>query len=348
MQKNNKNQHVKPGRATVDDIARKAGVSTATVSRALNTPDRVRPERLARVRAAIGELGYVPHGAAQTLASRRSMTVGAVIPTLDNAIFAQGLAAFQAPLQAAGYTLLLASSDYDLDAEAGMVDTLVARRIDALMLVGQDHRPEVFERLAQHGVPYVLSWAFEAGDDLPYVGFNNRAAARDAADAVLAEGHTEIAVIAGLTAENDRARDRLAGFADAVTGAGGTLDPARVIEMPYDLSAGRDAMLRLLDAPQRPTAVLCGNDVLAVGALMACRDRDLVVPDDISIVGFDDLPWAAEFRPALTTMQVPAEAMGRAAAEVLLADLNGAPPPDERHFPATLVRRDTLAAPRRP
>ncbi len=345
MNKNAIKQSVNNGQVTVDDIARAAGVSTATVSRALNMPDRVRPERLARVRAAIDDLGYVPHGAAQTLASKRSMTVGAVIPTLDNAIFAQGVAAFQARLQEAGYTLVLASSDYNLETEIKLVDTLIARRVDAMMLVGQVHRPVVFDRLAARDVPYVLSWTFDTAGDLPCVGFDNRAASERAAAAALDLGHTRFAVIAGQMEENDRARERVQGVRDAMAARGLTLNDADVIEKPYGLANGRDAMNTLLDRGERPTVVMCGNDVLAVGALMACRDRDIRVPDDVSIVGFDDLAWAAEFRPALTTVRVPAEDMGRAAAEALIAQLTDVDPPPTRHFVADLVIRDTLGPP---
>lgn len=346
MSKTANKQSIGNNRVTVDDIARAAGVSTATVSRALNSPGRVRPERLARVRAAISDLGYVPDGAAQTLASKRSMTVGAVIPTLDNAIFAQGMAAFQAQLQSAGYTLVLASSDYDLDAEVSLVDTLIARRVDAMMLVGQQHRGDVFERLAAHAVPYVLSWAFDTDGALPCVGFDNRAAAAHAAAAAVEMGHRHFAVIAGQMAENDRARDRVHGIRDALAAADIDLRNDDVIEAPYGLANGRDAMNGLLDRATPPTVVMCGNDVLAVGALMACRDRNVRVPEDVSIVGFDDLAWAAEFRPALTTVQVPAEAMGRAAAEALVAELNDTDPPPTLHFPAPLVIRETLAPPR--
>lgn len=333
------------GGATLADIARAAGVSTATVSRVLNAPDRVRPERLERVRAAIRALGYVPHGAARTLASNRSMTVGAVIPTLDNAIFAQGLAAFQARLQEAGYTLLLASSDYDLDGEGDLVDTLIARRVDGLMLVGRDHRGHVFERLARHRLPYVLSWAHDETGRLPCVGFDNKAAAAAAASALIEAGHRRVAMIAGRTADNDRARDRLAGARAALDAAGIGLPGDLVIEAPYGLAAGRAAMEALLDRAEPPTGVLCGNDVLAVGALLACRDRGVAVPGAVSVVGFDDLPWAKEFRPALTTMRVPADAMGRAAAEALIDALDGAGPVHRTALDATLIRRETVGPP---
>lgn len=334
-----------PGRATIKDIARVAGVSIATVSRALNTPERVRGPRLERVRAAIRELGYLPYGAARTLASNRSMTVGAVIPTLDNAIFARGLSAFQTRLQEAGYTLLLASSDYDLDAEGALIDTLIAKGVDALMLVGRDHRAAVFERLDRHKLPYVLSWAHDETGDLPCIGFDNRAAGRAAAQAVLDAGHRRIAMIAGLTADNDRARDRLEGARAALADAGLAWSGDLVIEAPYGIAAGRVAMAGLMALDDPPSAVLCGNDVLAVGALLACRDRGLAVPDAVSVVGFDDLPWAAEFRPALTTMRVPAAAMGQAAADALIAAVSGAAPVRRAALDVTLIRRDTLGAP---
>lgn len=306
---------------TLADIARAAGVSTATVSRVLNAPDSVRPVRAERVRQAIAELGYLPDGAARALASRRSMTVGAVIPTLDNAIFAHGIEAFQARLVSKGYSLILASSAYDLDTEAALVETLLQRRVDALMLVGLQHHPALIERLRGRGVPHVLCWAHDPSGELPCVGFDNRQAAALLTRHLTGLGHRRIAMIAGLTTSNDRARERVEGVRLALSETGGSLPPDALIEVPYSYAEGRAAMARLLARPVRPSAVICGNDVLAIGALLAARDAGLDVPGDISVTGFDDLPLAGEFAPALTTVRVPAQQMGEQAAARLIADL---------------------------
>ncbi len=308
---------------TLADIARAAGVSTATVSRVLNDPDSVRPVRADRVRKAIAELGYLPDGAARALASRRSMTIGAVIPTLDNAIFARGVEAFQARLMAKGYSLLLASSAYDLAAEAALVETLLQRRVDALMLVGLQHDPALLERLRGRGIPHVLCWAHDPVGALPCVGFDNCRAAAAMARHLTGLGHRRIAMIAGLTRSNDRARDRVDGVRAALEEIGETLPPEAVIEVPYGYSEGRTAMKQLLARSPRPSAVICGNDVLAIGAVLAARDAGLDVPGEISVSGFDDLPLAGEFAPALTTMRVPAEAMGEQAASYLVGRLEG-------------------------
>jgi len=338
---------IKDGRAgvgggpTLADIARAAGVSTATVSRVLNAPDSVKPERAARVRQAIAALGYLPNGSARALASRRSMTVGAVIPTLDNAIFAQGLEAFQTRLQQAGYALILASSRYGLEEEARLAETLLERRVDGLMLVGMQHQPGLLDRLGKLGVPHVLSWAYDRSGRLPCVGFDNARAAADMARHLVGLGHRHIAMIAGLTEGNDRARDRVAGVRAVLAQEGAVLPADAIVEVPYSYAAGRAAMRALMAGPDRPSAVICGNDVLAIGAVLGAQDAGLVVPRDVSVTGFDDLPLAGEFRPALTTLRVPAEAMGRQAADWLLGVLAGEVPVLPDALPVELIIRQT-------
>jgi len=155
------------------DVALEAEVSTATVSRALNDPGKVRPDLAERVHAAIRRLGYVPHGAARALASHRSQTVGAVVPTLDNAIFARGIGALQQRLSEDGYTLLLAMSEYDLAREVSQVGKLIERGIDGLMLIGEAHDPGLYAMLDAKGLPYINTWVFREASAHPCIGFKN-------------------------------------------------------------------------------------------------------------------------------------------------------------------------------
>lgn len=326
---------------TLVDIARAAGVSTATVSRVLNAPDSVKAERAERVRRAIATLGYLPNGSARALASRRSMSIGAVIPTLDNAIFAKGLEAFQTRLQEAGYSLILASSGYGLEEEARLAETLLERRVDGLMLVGQQHQAGLLERLSALGVPHVLSWAHDRSGRLPCIGFDNREAAAAMTRHLAGLGHRRFAMIAGKTEANDRARDRVAGVRSVLAELGETLPANAILEVPYSYAEGREAMRWLLSRQDRPSAVICGNDVLAIGAVLGAQDAGLSVPGDISIAGFDDLPLAGELRPALTTMRVPAAEMGRQAADWLIASLAGKETALPEALPVELVVRQT-------
>ena len=329
------------------DVAALAQVSTATVSRYLNTPASVRPALRERVAAAIHRLGYVPHGAARALASSRTRTIGAVIPTVDNAIFASGIQALQRRLSAAGYTLLLACSDYDPANEVRQVESFVTRGVDGVMLVGEAHDPRVYRLLAGKAIPYVNTWIHGAASVHPCIGFDNRDAACRIARYIADIGHTEIAMIAGVTAYNDRAAERVAGVRQALAERGLRLPSHRLVESPYRIADGRRAMGRILSAPQPPTAVICGNDVLAFGALFEAQGRGIDVPGSLSVTGFDDLELASQLDPPLTTMRVPTAEMGHRAAEYLLARLDNQPTQDRVALEVGLTVRGSTAPPRR-
>jgi LacI family transcriptional regulator len=325
------------------DVARRARVSTATVSRALSLPHKVKPATRNRVQAAVDALGYVAHGAARALASRRTHTIGAVIPTLDNAIFANTTHALQRAFDDAGYTLLLASHEFDPAAEVRATRTLIQRGVDALVLLGTTHDPEVFRMIAAHGVPYVLTWAYDRSGAHPSVGFDNRAAAMEVTEHLLGLGHRNIAMIAGQTANNERARERVAGVQAALKARG--LKLTKLVEKPFTLAAGRAGLGAVLDAAPRPTAVICGNDVLAIGAIAEAHARGLRLPQELSVTGFDDMEIASLVTPALTTVHFPTQELGSRAAAHLLARLAGVDVPQQTELPVKLVVRESTAAP---
>jgi LacI family transcriptional regulator len=332
---------------TLDDVARQAGVSTATVSRCLNAPDLVRQETRDRVLAVVAALNYTPHFGGRALASNRTSTIGAVIPTMESAIFARGLQAAQEALSDSGTTLLIATSNYDPMREAAQIRALLGRGVDGMILIGEARPAETYALLHAHNVPVVLMWCWRAECPHPCVGFDNRASARAMADLVLDSGHRTVAMLAGITAWNDRAADRVAGVRDALRARGLDLAPSRLVEAPYTLEESTIAARVLLAQTPRQTAILCGNDVQAAGALRAAREAGLSLPDDLSVVGFDDIELAVAVVPALTTVHVPHRRMGQEAARILLA-LRGtsatAPPPAVR-FETELVRRASLGPP---
>ncbi len=334
-------------RPTLHDVAALAGVSTATVSRCLNEADSVRSELRERVQSAIAELGYTRHGAARALASQRSHAVGAVVPTLDNAIFATGIQAMQDRLSTAGYTLLLASSNYDVAEELNQARSLIERGLDGLMLIGEARPPGLYDLLDRKAIPYVNTWTYRPDSRHPSIGFDNRGSAYRIASYLMDMGHTRIAMIAGLSAGNDRAAERLDGVREALAERGLAFGDGLVIESAYAISEGRQALRRLMAADPRPTAVICGNDVLAYGALFECHALGIAVPDAVSITGFDDLELAAELTPALTTMHVPSDAMGRLAAEYLLHRIDGQPAPDATRLDVDLIIRGSTGPPPR-
>ncbi len=350
MPRRSQTQAPTPGPAALDirHVAAAAGVSTATVSRTLNRPDTVRPEMRKRVLAAVQQLGYVAHAGARTLKLGRSGTVGVVVPTIDNAIFASGLQAFQRRMAAAGRVVLLAFSDYDSEQELAQVQALLARGVDALALTGLSQRPELMAWLSQRGLPWVHIGSYPAPAGAACVGFRNRVAVTRAVHYLLDLGHRRFAMLAGITAQNDRAAERLAGVREALSSAGLTLAPAALAESAYVLQPAREATRRLLAAPARPTALICGNDVLAFGAMLECQALGVAVPQELSVVGFDDLDMAHQWRPALTTVHVPTGQMWTLAAEYLLGRLEGTLSGAMQHeLQVELVVRESTARPAR-
>lgn len=335
-------------KAKLDDVARVAKVSRATASRALSAPELVRSVTLARVRDAARLLGYVPHGAARALASRRTHTIGAVVPTLDNPIFANSIQALQRDLGEHGYQLLLGSHEYDPAREVDVTRALLERGVDGLMLVGTDHSPALYPLLANFRIPHVLTWSLDASGHHDCVGFDNRAAAARVARHLVDLGHRHMAVITGFTANNDRARDRIAGVRDVLAAHGIELAPDRVLEFAFAVRSGRDALQQAMRLVPRPTALICGNDVLAQGALIEAHALRIDVPRLLSITGFDDMELAAQTPPGLTTIRIPTAEIGRRVARHLLARIDGAEAERCTELEVELVVRGSTAPPARP
>lgn len=309
---------------TLHDVAARANVSTATVSRCINLPDQVSEHTREKVMTAIRDLGYSPNFGARAMAARRTNTIGAIIPTMENAIFARGLQAFQEELREHGFTMLVASSSYQPELEEEQIRSLVARGADALLLIGHERDPEIYRFLDAQQVPILVAWAFNPEISRASVGFDNRSAMRDLAKEVLARGHRTLALISAHTFMNDRAGGRLEGIKDAMRDAGLDPEALKVIETPYGIETGAVAFEALMQMADRPTAVFCGNDVLAVGALRRAREMGIRVPEDVSITGFDDIELAQIVYPALTTVHVPHREMGRRAARALVDMVHGA------------------------
>lgn len=324
------------------DVAARARVSPATVSRALSNPGMVRPETLTRIRKVISEMGYVPDGPARTLVSKRTHTVGVVVPTLDHAIFARAIQTMQTSLAEAGYQLLVASNEYSPMAEASAVRAMIERRVDAIVLVGTDHSKEVWSLLEGIAQPVILTWSLHP--TLDCIGFDNEAAGRMAAEHLLSLGHRRFGVVSGFLRHNDRARARLAGIRGALARAGVTLPAANVSEQHFGIAGGRAGMVQLLTLGKPPTAVIGGNDVLAIGAMIEAQARGLRVPADLSLVGMDDVELAAHVTPGLTTIHLPTAELGRRTAHHVLRRLAGEEHAARIELPIELVQRASDAA----
>jgi LacI family transcriptional regulator len=336
-----------PPRAKVriEEVARTAGVSAATVSRVLNRTALVSDELREKVEAVSRELGYVAHGAARALASRRSRAMGAVVPTLTNTIFSDCIEGFQKRLDAEGHTTLLATFDYDEELEYRNVRTMIERGVDGLMLVGVSHPQRLYDLLEASGVPFVQTWAPAKASQYPTIGYDNAALARTVVDHLVGLGHRDISLIVGSMKHNDRVQARIRGVRAALRRHGLALPESRVAYTTYRIEDVRMAFRELQSRGPLPTAMIGGNDVVAIGLLLEAAAQGIRVPEGLSITGVGDLETAAHLDPPLTTVRTPKRAIGTLAAEYLLARSLGRDttiPPD---LSLELMVRGTTAPP---
>ena len=327
---------------TLADVAARAGVSTATVSRYLNASGQLGAETAQKVQDAVKALGYSPNFGAQALAARRTNTVGAIIPTMENSIFATGIQAFQEAISAAGKTLLLASSAYDGKTEEQQIRTLVARGAEGLLLIGHARSAEIYEFLEARQMPVVISWVHDASAPRPSVGFDNFTAMQDLTTRAIDLGHRQIGMISAYQSGNDRVQARVAGVRAAMVEAGLSPDDLALIETPYGMATGAAAFSELMSGGTRPTLAICANDVLAVGAMRRAAEMGMKIPQDISITGFDDMELSTITDPALTTVQVPHFDMGDRAAKMLMDMIDGQTPQQNIVLPTAPQMRGTL------
>ncbi len=307
------------------DVAREAGVARVTVSRVLSDPDKVKPATRAAVQAAIERLGYVPNLNAGSLASSRSRIVGAIVPMLSNAWFADTMDGLAEVLAGAGYQLLLGQSRYDEGGEAGLVDAFLGRQVDALVLTGVGHQPSVREKLRRLAIPVVETWDLSDDPIDMVAGFSNHATGQAVADYLLARGHRRIGFIG---ADERRSQQRLQGLCERLAASGAPEVQVERVKPPSAIDDGAQGLARLLAREPGLQAIFCSNDILAVGALFECRRRGVAVPQQMAVVGFSDLAIAAACVPALTTVRVPSRELGRHAGRMLLARLRPAPGSD--------------------
>src|SRR5262245_15282014 len=327
------------------DVARVAGVSTATVSRAMNSPDTVSEELRARVASVVRHLGWVPHGAARALATKRTGTIGAVFPTLTHGDFARAIQALQSELSKTGRTLLLACSEYDLEQEYGQVRKLIERGVDALLLVGEAHHRDLSELLQRNRIPYVNPFVYNPATHGTCVGPDNRKALYELTRYLIKLGHTKFGVVAQSTRNNDRAEARLQGIRDALAEKSIAIQPLHFIQGFWTINEGRQLFRRLLEQKPWPTAVICGNAYLTVGALLESQAMGISVPKDMSIVGYDDIEIMSELPIPLTTVRVLSDEVGRRAARLLVAKLEGRDTNENFECEAEIVVRQSSGPP---
>jgi LacI family gluconate utilization system Gnt-I transcriptional repressor len=314
------------------EVAQRAGVSSMTVSRALRRPEQVAPATLGAVRRAVAELGYLPHGSASALASSRTRVVAAIVPTLMNSVYASTVHGLSSVLRPAGYELMIGDSGYDPRVEAALVHSFLGRRVDALILTGVEHPVETRALLARHRLPVVEIWDLTTKPIDMVVGFSNVAAGRAAGRFMAARGRRRWAFVGTPPDREDRAGKRLRGFREAAREAGVAAPYTGYLGDGMSAAQGYDAVAALLVAHPRIDAVFCANDALATAALRAAADAGRRVPDDLAVLGLGDFDFAAQTRPALSTVRIHGHRIGTGAAAALLARLapGGTPGRDPR------------------
>lgn len=320
------------------DVAALAGVSTGTASRALSRPHMVQESTRERILQAATKLGYVENGPARALSSRVTKTVGAIVPRFGTSSFAGMVQALEETLGRAGFTVLIASPDHRQANEAELLRKILGRGVDAVALLGAVHSPHTHLLLTSHRVPYVLMWARSVAK-AAWVGFDERLAGELLVEHLHLLGHHRIGFIGGRTSDNDRARLRYQGVVEAIAQRGMVLCKPATIETDYGFREGHDAMHSVLSARQRITAVICGNDYLATGALAACAQSAINIPQTLSLASFNDNEFAAYLTPPLTTVRLPIKQIGEIAATYLLERLDGGNPKRGHELPVELIIR---------
>jgi LacI family repressor for deo operon, udp, cdd, tsx, nupC, and nupG len=331
--------------ARIQDVAKLADVSTATVSRALATPERVSPEARARVLEAIVKTGYVPNPAARTLRSQKTYMVLVVLPDLANTFFSKILRGIEETLFEAGYGMIISDLDGSPEKEAHFAAFTAAGRVDGAILLnghlfGQSREGE--GKPARISIPLVALCEAIPGADIPQIEIDNRAAACRMTQHLASLGHRRIAYVSG-PAANILERERFQGFKDGLESAGLPFDPALVLPGDYTIEAGMQAGRDLVARSDWPTAVFCTSDEMAIGLMRTLFSAGLKVPDDISVAGFDDIEFAAVAEPSLTTIHQPRRELGQAAASALIDLLQGRPSPKRIRLETELVIRDSVA-----
>ncbi|MGN7870669.1 LacI family DNA-binding transcriptional regulator [Paracoccus sp. 22332] len=329
----------------IRDVARHAGVSTATVSRALNKPESVSRDLRERISRIIQEIGYIPDASARALSSKRTRTIGAIVPTIDNAMFAQGIQALQDYLARQNYLLLLATNQYDLDIELQQARNLIERGVDALILRGDERHPDLRRLLQTKAIPFVNVGVFEPAKPNPSIGTDNAEAGRVLARYIAGLGHRRVAIVAAHQRNNDRAQARLRGITEGLSESGVTVPPEWLLHVNYALDDAGNAARTLLSPEMRPTAIICGNDVIAYGVMMAAIRHGVAVPQQLSIAGFDDLEWSRHLQPSLTTIHMPTNEIWRRAGSFLVDLLAGQRPLPHQRVDFALIVRDSTAPP---
>ncbi len=336
----------RPDKVTIVEVAAEAGVSFGTVSRVINNDIHVKPETRERVLETMERLHFVANRQARGLAGGKSNIIGMLVPDLGTGYIGEIIRGIDSELGVAGYDMMLYTTHRTAAKEASYVANLAQNMVDGLLLVLPRNPADYTGALTRRKFPFVLIDHQGTGKDCPAVGATNWQGAYNATDYLIKLGHKRIGFITGWL-DLGAAVDRLEGYKTALRTNHIPFDSELVYEGTFDQPDGYTGTKRFLDLENPPTAIFASNDVMAMAAMDAVRERGLKAPEDISILGFDDIPQASRVRPALTTVRQPLEQMGRVATQMLLEILKHPEnKPDRIELPTELIIRDSTAKPK--
>lgn len=335
-----------PPKVTIKEVAAAAGISFGTVSRVINNDVHVKAETRERVLQEMERLGYVVNRQARSLAGGKSNMIGVLAPDLGTGYIGEIIRGIDAELSLASYDMMLFTTHRAATKEANYVANLAKGMVDGLLLVLPRNPSDYIRILTRREFPFVLIDHQGNGDPCPAVGATNWQGAYNATEYLIKLGHTRIGFITG-SLDLGAAMDRLNGYKSALRANHVPFSEALVYEGTFFQPDGFAGASALLDLPEPPSAIFASNDVMAMGAMDAVRNRGLSIPDDISILGFDDIPQAELVRPALTTVRQPLEKMGRIATQMLLDKLKNPDKTTNRiELPTELIVRSSTSAPK--
>ncbi|WP_288381734.1 LacI family DNA-binding transcriptional regulator [uncultured Acinetobacter sp.] len=332
----------KKASVSVIDVARAANVSVATVSRSFNNPEVVKPEVRERILEIAVNMGYTANSAAKALRSRKTKVIGAIIPTLDHSIYATMINAFQNKLSEQGYVVYVLSCGFDASNIFDKVTLLLERGAEALLIVGQILDKNLEKYLQKFNIPTICTYSYHHDSIFPFIGFDNYASTTIMTDYLYSLGHRDIRMICGPLKGNDRQMTRVESFKNYMENK--HLNYA-VIECKdnYNISFGRETIKKIANESPEVTAVICNSDVIAFGVLAGAKEIGINVPEQINVIGYDNLEFAEYLNPPLTTLNIPAEEMGILSAQTILSNLNDKHPLQSFLLETELIIRGSTA-----
>lgn len=322
----------------IRDVARSTGLSVATISRVMNGINNVSPKTRERVLKACEKLDYLPNPAARALTTRRSKTIAAIIQTIEHSVFAKFVAAIERTLAERDYSLVLAVSNGNEEEELKAARKLLGMGAEAFILSGAAHTTTLLELLERRRIPHIFTSVWEPDGHVPTIGYDNFRLAKDAINYLVSKGHQHIAVIHGPMKVSDRTITRRKG-AESASSDGVVLD---FMETSISVEGGKSAIQRILTKQNRCSAVLCFSDVLALGVYFGMSEAGLKIPDDMSVMGFDNLDWSKDAVPPLTTINLPAGQMGHEVAQQIMNHVEDGIPLEAKFLDGQIVKRQSV------